>query len=585
MIRQNISIVLLIYFFLANNFLSQSISQIEIQGSKVYSESDYLKYIAPLQGKKIYRGIEDTLKKRIFSFLSNEGYYHSEILISIIPLDTINYKILININENEPTYIAKLFFNFSKDDSVYLTNSFKTLQNKIFNKYLIEETFKNILSYFENNGYPYASIKINSVYFYNDSTQNKNFVDIFLEINKDIKRKIDQIVIKGNTKTKDYVILRAIDINEGDYYSQKKIENIPYKLNKLNFFEKIDTPVYYINSLNIGVLKLGIKEKSTNNFDGIIGYVPKTESSKGYFTGFVNLSFRNLFGTSRSASIRWQRENNVTQEFEIKYIEPWIINLPFNVHLNFYQRIQDTTYIQQRMEGKIEYIATDEITASFIINSQPTIPIERNKKVFTVFNSQSLSTGFNLRIDTRDNYFFPRKGILFNNSYLFTSKKILGPQEFITEQTRTKINLQRYEFDFEYFKEIFFNQIAALKIHARELRGSDIEISDMYLLGGTNSLRGYKEKQFLGNRILWTNFEYRYLLSKINFLFVFLDSGYFLQSYNSSLNLSKSEGFKIGYGFGINLETAIGILNISFALAKGDSFSDGKIHFGIVSEL
>jgi outer membrane protein insertion porin family len=40
----------------------------------------------------------------------------------------------------------------------------------------------------------------------------------------------------------------------------------------------------------------------------------------------------------------------------------------------------------------------------------------------------------------------------------------------------------------------------------------------------------------------------------------------------------------MGYGFGIKIETGIGVLGVSFALAKGDSFSDGKIHFGIVNE-
>ena len=50
------------------------------------------------------------------------------------------------------------------------------------------------------------------------------------------------------------------------------------------------------------------------------------------------------------------------------------------------------------------------------------------------------------------------------------------------------------------------------------------------------------------------------------------------------MNVPEISGFKIGYGLGMNFETALGVLSVSFALAKGDSFSDGKIHFGIINE-
>ncbi|MGE5812464.1 MAG: BamA/TamA family outer membrane protein, partial [Ignavibacteria bacterium] len=74
------------------------------------------------------------------------------------------------------------------------------------------------------------------------------------------------------------------------------------------------------------------------------------------------------------------------------------------------------------------------------------------------------------------------------------------------------------------------------------------------------------------------------LLSRRTFGFVFFDTGYYYRPEDPSRNVSKSEGFKIGYGLGLNLETSLGVLGVSFALAKGDSFSDGKIHFGIINE-
>jgi len=580
MTHQSIRIQIILYFFFYQIIFSQVINSIEIHGNKIYSEKDYLIWTRISKGTKIFEGIDDSINKNILAALQEQGYYFADVKTILLPVDSSKINLLINVNENEPAFISNIKYNCDGKDSSYLSKIFSQLFHKIFSKEIFENAVGNILDYYEDSGYPFASVKINSIYFYSDSSTKKNYADIFLNIDKGIKGIINRIEITGNDKTKDKVILRELGLNIGDEYNQKVIDAIPAKLNKLNFFEHIEIPAYYINNKNEGILKISVKEKVTNNFDGIIGYVPSSGKEKGYFTGFINLGFRNLFGTGRAALIRWQRENQNTQELELKYSEPWIFNYPFNLSGSIFQRIQDSTYIQRNYEGILEYLATSEISASILINSQSTIPIERKNKIFTVFNSSSITAGMNFKIDTRDDYYSTRKGILFSNSYKYTFKKINGPKEFFSEKTKTELELQRLEIDFEFFKELFSNQVAALKVHARQLKGSDIEISDLYLLGGANSLRGYREKQFSGTRILWSNIEYRFLLSNKTYAFLFFDTGYISRDYTNE-NLSGE--FKIGYGFGLNVETGIGILGVSFALAKGDSFSQGKIHFGLIS--
>jgi len=580
MIHQSIRIQFFLFLFFSQLTFSQIINSIEIEGNKIFSEKDYLNWTGITRGKNIFESIHDSIKKNILSALQEQGYYNVDAEIILQNVDSSKINLIINVKENKPTFISNIKYNGDAKDSLFLSNIFSQLSEKIFSKELFENAINNVLDYYENNGYPFAAVKINSIYFYSDSSKEKNYADIFLNIDKGIKGLINRIKISGNDKTKDRVIIRELGLNIGDEYNQKKIDEIPAKLNKLNFFERVETPTYFINTKNEGVLKIVVKEKVTNNFDGIIGYVPSIGKEKGYFTGFINLGFRNLFGTGRTALIRWQRENRTTQELELRYSEPWIFNFPFNLSGSMFQRIQDSTYIQRNYEASLEYLASSEISASIMISSQSTIPVERKNKVFTVFNSSSTTTGINFKIDTRDDYYSPKKGILFSNSYKYTFKKINGPAEFISEKTKTELNLQRLEIDFEFFKELLSNQIAALKVHARQLKGSDIEISDLYLLGGTNSLRGYREKQFSGTNILWSNLEYRFLLSARTYTFLFFDAGYISRE-NYTENLSRE--FKIGYGFGLNVETGIGILGVSFALAKGDSFSQGKIHFGLIS--
>lgn len=101
------------------------------------------------------------------------------------------------------------------------------------------------------------------------------------------------------------------------------IEELPKRLNRLRYFEPVATPQFLINTEKEGVLLIEVKEKQTNNFDGIIGYIPASkEGEKGYVTGLVNVSLRNLFGTGRAAAFHWQQFNRFSQDVEIKYLEP-----------------------------------------------------------------------------------------------------------------------------------------------------------------------------------------------------------------------------------------------------------------------
>ena len=563
----------------------QVISKIEFSGISKFKESDYLTWAKLSSGMGYSAGIEDSVKLRIITALKERGYFHPLFnSIKLEKIDTLKGLLKINLTEGVQTTIRKIYFSKPVRDSLRVTNIISSLENSIFSKANVESVFGEVMDYYEDRGYPFVLIKIESFEMIDDSSHN-HFSDIYLSIDEGVKSAINKIEIAGNTKTKDYVIFRELQISKDEVYSQKKIDDISSILNRLRFFEPVETPSFYFNTKDEGILKITVKEKQTNFFDGIAGYVPAaTGNQSGYFTGFVNINLRNLFGTGRTALFSWQQETRFTQDLELRYLEPWLFGYPFNFEAGLVQRKQDSTYVQRTFDVKLEYLATQEISASLLLSSMATIPTILNSNLFTVFNSSELTYGVNLKIDTRDDYYSPTEGVLFNNSYKYTSKKINGPANFITADTKTDISLQRLEFDFSIFKQIMSRQIAALSIHARELRGSDFEVSDLYFLGGTNSLRGYREKQFQGNRIAWSNLEYRYLLSRRTYALIFFDAGYYLRNEDVTKNIPQLSAFLTGYGLGLSLETSLGILGVSFALGKGDSFSQGKIHFGITNE-
>ncbi len=581
---------LIFLFFLPVSFSAQTIGKFSVKGNKIFKTGDYLNWIKIQNIKNIknQKSLHDTIANRISKKLAEEGFYNFKIdSISIdSPADSGKINITLIINEGKPTLIKSTSIQnpLPEKDSLKIMPVLRSLHGQIFSKQIIENSISRIINYFENSGFPFATVKIHSVNFSSGPPGNEHYAGIVFLIKKNQLGKIDKIQIEGNTKTKAGVIIRTAGIKPGELYSESKIAGIPQRLNRLRFFEKVGKPEFYFNSKGKGILLIKVKEKQTNFFDGILGYVPPSGTNgKGYFTGFANVKLGNLFGTGRVFAFKWLQENRYSQELELNYLEPWVLDYPVNFKTRLYQRKQDTTYIKRKIGGNIEYLTTEEISASVFIVSESTIPVLGNNNKFTVFNSNSISTGIELKIDTRDNPLAPKSGLLFVNSYSYSSKKINGPEQFLTPQTQTVTGLQRLQLDFSFYYELFTNQVVQLSVHGKELRGNSLEVSDLYKFGGTNSMRGYREKQFSANRLLWSNLEYRYLISEFSYAFLFFDAGYYLRNKDEQTNTPEVSDVLKSFGLGFSLESALGILNISYAVPQGAPVSKGLIHFGILN--
>lgn len=565
---------------------AQIVEQITIDGNLRFNDDTWLQAIDISEGSKLFEGIEDTITARIATFLNSRGYFHFTIDNPVLNynLDSTQTAISLKISESLPSELSEFRLSgFANLDSIRFFDRTDYLLNEIFDPALLNVELNELLTLYEEEGFPFANYKIESVQF-EEAEENYDTI-LFIKFEKEQKSVIDTIVVEGNDKTDGEVIVRELRIDDGELYNQQKIDEIPEVLNRLRFFQPVRQPDYYFNESGEGVLKVYVTEKQTNNFDGIVGYVPSTtDNETGFFTGYVNISLRNLFGTGRSVGLLWEKKERLSQELRLRYLEPWVFSYPINISGELYQRKQDTTYINQKYSLELTYLASEILTAGFEISTESTIPTDNENTIFTVYNSSALTTAFSLTLNTSDDYYAPTKGVIFNNKYGFSRKKINGPEEFINPETETEINLQRIEVDFQFFQQLFRKQIVALKLQGRELRGSSFEVSDLYPLGGTNSLRGYRERQFLGNRIFWSNLEYRYLLTPRTYAFVFFDTGYFLRNEDIQQSILRQSDFKTGYGFGLNLETGLGVLGVSYALGEGDSFSTGKLHFGIINE-
>ena len=524
-----------------------------------------------------YRTLQDDLR-RISAEYVRQGYWHAEARVNKISFspDSAGVDIEISVTEGRPVLVAGIsvvgLFHLASDE---VLSQFGTRIGAPFHQAMLESDIGDLLKDLELVGRPFAECTIASSSLRDG--QEADSITIVVEVKEGDSLAIDEVRIEGAHETDPAYILRESRLKRGETYSPDRVNAVRSRLNRLNIFSSVAEPELYIRNGKGGIL-ITVQEGNTNTFDGVVGYQPAaTPTEKGYFTGLVSLAMRNLFGTGRKLAFRWERENSLSQELAVRYSEPWFLGLPLSIGGGFLQRQQDTAYVRRALDLRADLLVTDRFTVGLVAGSESTIP-SADTTVRRAYRSSALTIGADLAYDSRDDAISPTEGIRYHADYHYGRKSVPGAL------SEGKVSLQRVGLDLELYLSPIRRQVIALGLHGRQVEGGELQEGELYRFGGTTTLRGYRENQFLGSRIGWANLEYRFLVGRRTFFYGFVDGGYYFRPESSTLGLEGAEVFKYGTGLGVRLETGLGNMGVSFALGEGDSFSTAKIHVGLLSD-
>jgi outer membrane protein insertion porin family len=379
--------------------------------------------------------------------------------------------------------------------------------------------------------------------------------------------KIGNIKLDGLKKTYNKVILREIPIHTGDIFDQQKIDDAERLLNNMGYFGSV-SPISFFQADNNNVnLYLSVVESPTGRFNGIVGYNP-SDNEDGKLVGTVEAEETNLFGTGRRISIKGSF--GLADIYEFSYQEPWILGKPIDLGFMAQSTNRPDILTNQKynereiglvVTGKIiEYVkgsvglAYKKIRSSSINSESNTLSDAQ------LVNGRKYSVTFELQRDSRDYFINPTKGRSDKTGIEFS---------------RGEVKIIKFWIDLNQYFKVSRQQVIAFGIHAGRIWGNLIPLTELFYLGGANTLRGYAEEMFRGEGSIYSNLEYRFLASNSSHFFVFVDNGAIF---------SKSEGFssqKVGYGFGMRIESMNGIISMDYGLAKGESILSGKIHVSL----
>lgn len=444
---------------------------------------------------------------------------------------------------------------------------------------LLERNIERVLELYEENGFPYCQISPSDF-----RVTEKGKLVYSLRVTEGPRVKIKEIRLEGLKTTKQKVITRELGKSLTGYFSQSRLNQSIRRLQKLSYIKEVgETQLLSGENPDEGILKIALTERRNNSFSGIIGYVPSSGSGKGNMGGSMNLTFDNMFGTGRRMEWSWSRKDPYSSRFDFFYREGWILGLPPTLELQTSQLDYDSTYLELSFSAKLIFNLAEKMSWGITGGWEKTIPGSAGKRYLP--SSRTYRGGIGFTLDLLDQPDNPRKGIFYQIEMDYSQKRNYPTTVFIPDQFKTQS--ADYSLGLENYLPSFKNQVVFAGVHFKGLSSSEKEIpySDQYKLGGIKSLRGYREEEFSGSTIAWANLEYRFLLEGDSRFFLFTDFGYFERKVLSDDGTTyiRISGQKLGYGVGLRIDSKIGVLGLDYGLGQGDSFSQGKIHFGVMN--
>jgi len=393
--------------------------------------------------------------------------------------------------------------------------------------------------------------------------------------------KIEGFKVKGNEKTKDYVILREMRQKVGEPFNAKKTQRSWQRVNNLGFFEEVTPKVQPGVEPNAVVVEWNVKERRTGTFSVGAGY-----SSQDGVIGMIGIGDTNFRGTGDAVNITYQFSGDDTDShgYSFSYRRPWLDQKQTTGTFRIYNRTYEYDDYDENgdhIESYMRHYSGGEITLGRPVSEYSTNYITlRNRK--DKYNKQT-ETG-NMRNRTPESVHEEWKKYNFGTTRSLTLQHVTDTRDniyFPTSGGRIALTgeIGGFGADFDYRKADIEDQryFKAGKNQVWALRGqygwSDGHISEYarYKVGGQDSLRGYRDDQFRGEHMFLATLEYRFpIVSKVQGA-IFTDWG---SAWESGLWPDDIHG---SVGIGMSLVTPLGPIRLDYG--RGDD--GGRVHFSV----
>ena len=199
-------------------------------------------------------------------------------------------------------------------DPASLRSQVKLSTGSVYNADLVEKSVEAMTIEAAKRGYAFANVRPRGDRNFETKTINLAFV-----VEEGARAYIERINIRGNTRTRDYVIRREFDIGEGDAYNRALIDRAERRLKNLNYFKTVKITNEPGSAPDRVVVNVDVEEQPTGEFSVSGGY-----STADGFIGEVSIAERNLLGRGQYAKAAVTYGQRV-RGFDLSFVEPYLL--------------------------------------------------------------------------------------------------------------------------------------------------------------------------------------------------------------------------------------------------------------------
>jgi outer membrane protein insertion porin family len=241
------------------------------------------------------------------------------------------FLVTFKIEEGQQYRVASVTFQSSIGtlDGNTLASFSRVNVGSLYNAEALEKSVEEMQIEASRRGYAFAVVRPRG-----DRNFEAHTVSIVFAIDEGARTYIERINVRGNTRTRDYVIRREFDLSEGDAYNRALVDRAERRLKNLDFFKSVKISTEPGSSSDRVVVVVDLEEKSTGDFSVSGGY----STSDGVLAE-VSISERNFLGRGLFAKASVQY-GQYSRGYSLSLVEPYLLDYRVALGLDFFQRQQ-----------------------------------------------------------------------------------------------------------------------------------------------------------------------------------------------------------------------------------------------------
>ena len=266
-------------------------------------------------------------------FYLKHGFADVQVVAALTEYDPERKGFLVTFKIDEGQQYRVASVNFASSIPTLDGNSLRGFSRvdvgSVYNAEALEKSVEEMQIEASRRGYAFAIVRPRG-----DRNFEAHTVSITFAIDEGPRTYIERINVRGNTRTRDYVIRREFDISEGDAYNRALVDRAERRLKNLDFFKTVKITTEPGSSSDRVILNVDLEEKSTGDFSISGGY-----STTDGALAEVSISERNFLGRglfAKAAVTYGQYARGVS----LSFVEPYLLDYRVALGLDVFYRQQ-----------------------------------------------------------------------------------------------------------------------------------------------------------------------------------------------------------------------------------------------------